>query len=193
MLCLPAHPERNGQVERKNAEILRGLKTRSNNELKTHGAGWIDELPAVLWANQTAPSRARRETTFFLVYGAEVVLPPELTYGSPRVELYGRTPDNENLLQENIIYLEEHRRREAPRAAQYQQNQKHYFQRKVRTRVLQVGGMVLRRVLTRAGKNKLSPQTPQAPQAPVGRPHPGCWRPASWFTQVSYRGWDPAA
>jgi hypothetical protein len=33
-----AHPRSNGQVERANAEILRGLKTRTYDCLKKHGA-----------------------------------------------------------------------------------------------------------------------------------------------------------
>ena len=56
--------------------------------LAKHEKGWIDELPTMLWANQTTPSRATTETPFFLVYGAEAVLPSELTLGSPRVHAY---------------------------------------------------------------------------------------------------------
>jgi transposase InsO family protein len=33
----PAHPESNGQVERANAEILKGLKARTYDGLKKHG------------------------------------------------------------------------------------------------------------------------------------------------------------
>ena len=66
-----AHPRSNGQVERANAEVLRGLKTRTYNCLKKHGAKWVDELPCVLWGNRTTPSRATGETPFFLVYGTE--------------------------------------------------------------------------------------------------------------------------
>ena len=40
-----AHPRSNGQVERANAEILRGLKTRTYNCLKKHGAKGVDEVP----------------------------------------------------------------------------------------------------------------------------------------------------
>nr|CAH68036.1 OSIGBa0139N19-OSIGBa0137L10.5 [Oryza sativa] len=49
-LCFasPAHPRSNGQVERANAEILKGLKTKTFNILKKHGDSWIEELPAVL-------------------------------------------------------------------------------------------------------------------------------------------------
>jgi len=57
-----AHPRSNGQVERVNAEVLRGLKTRTYNCLKKHGARWVDELPCVLWGNRTTPSRATEET-----------------------------------------------------------------------------------------------------------------------------------
>ena len=78
-----AHPQSNGQAERANAEILKGLKTRTYDELKKHGHKWVDELPALVWVNRTTPSRATGETPFFLVYGAKVVLPADVTLGSP--------------------------------------------------------------------------------------------------------------
>ena len=46
-----AHPRINGQAKQANADILKGLKTRTYNELKKHGIGWRDELPVVFWAN----------------------------------------------------------------------------------------------------------------------------------------------
>jgi transposase InsO family protein len=81
-----AHPESNGHVERANAEILKGLKTRTYDDLKKHGKKWIDELRYALWGNWTSPSRAKGETPFFMVYGAEAVLPLEVIMDSLRVK-----------------------------------------------------------------------------------------------------------
>jgi hypothetical protein len=66
-------------VERANAEILKGLKARTYDDLKKHDKKWNDELPCALWGNRTSSSRATGETPFFMVYGAEAVLPPEVT------------------------------------------------------------------------------------------------------------------
>jgi transposase InsO family protein len=51
-----AHPKSNGHAKRANAEILKGLKMRTYDCLKKHGAKWINELPCALWANQTSSS-----------------------------------------------------------------------------------------------------------------------------------------
>jgi transposase InsO family protein len=83
-----AHPQANGQVERANDMILQGLKPRIFDRLNKSGRKWLQELPAVMWSLRTTPSRATGFTPFFLVYGAEVVLPTDLEYGSPRVRGY---------------------------------------------------------------------------------------------------------
>ena len=78
-----AHPRSNGQAERANAEVLRGLKMRIVDKLQKCGRRWIDELLVVLWSLRMTPNRATRETPSSLVYGAEAVIPMELIYGSP--------------------------------------------------------------------------------------------------------------
>ena len=69
-----AHPRSNGQVERANAKVLCGLKTKTFDRLKASGTGWVDQLPSVMCLLQTTASRATGETPFSLVYGAEAVV-----------------------------------------------------------------------------------------------------------------------
>jgi transposase InsO family protein len=83
-----AHPMTNGQVERANGMILQGLKPRIYNDLNKFGKRWMKELPSVVWSLRTTPSRATGFTPFFLVYGAEAILPTDLEYGSPRTRAY---------------------------------------------------------------------------------------------------------
>jgi hypothetical protein len=53
---------------------------------KTLGC-WLDELPAMLWSLRTTPNRSTGYTPFFLVYGAEAVLPTDVIHDAPRVVL----------------------------------------------------------------------------------------------------------
>lgn len=81
-----AHPRSNGQAERVNAEVLRGLKTRSfNKKLAACSKDWFEELMSVLWSICTTTTKPTSETPLFLVYGAEVVLPAEIKHQSPQV------------------------------------------------------------------------------------------------------------
>jgi hypothetical protein len=146
----------NGQAERANAEILRGLKTRTYDCLKKHGANWVNELPCVLWGNQTTPSRATRETPFFLVYGAEACLPPKIIMGAPQVQSFDESMQ-EQLRREDVDFIDERRWRAAIRNAWYNQALRSYHQRFVHSWELRVEDLVLRRVLNREGLHKPSP------------------------------------
>jgi hypothetical protein len=48
----------------------------------------MKELPSVVWSLRTTPSQATGFSPFFLVYGAETILPIDLEYGSPRTRAY---------------------------------------------------------------------------------------------------------
>jgi hypothetical protein len=151
-----AHPRSNSQVERANAEILRGLKTRTYDCLEKHGANWVNELPSVLWGNQTTPSRATEGTPFFLVYGAEACLPLEILMGSPRVQSFDESMQ-EQLRREDVDFNDERRWQATIRNAWYNQALRRYHQRFMHSRELGVGDLVLRRVLNWEGLHKLSP------------------------------------
>jgi hypothetical protein len=103
-----AHPRNNGQAERANTEILRGLKTRTYDCLKKHGANWVNELPSVLWGNRTTPSRATGETPFFLVYGAKACHPAEILMGTPRVQSFDESME-EQLRRADVDFIDERR------------------------------------------------------------------------------------
>jgi hypothetical protein len=119
-----AHPKSNGQAERANAEILRGFKTRTYDCLKKHGANWDNKLPCILWGNRTTPSRATRETPFFLVYGAEACLPPEIIMGSLWVQSFDESM--QELWSEDVDFIDERRWRAAIRNARYNQALRRY-------------------------------------------------------------------
>jgi hypothetical protein len=83
-----AHPRANGQVERANGLIIDGLKKRLYDANSKKGGKWIHELPHVVWGLRTQPSKAAGQTLFFLVYGSEAILPADIMWKSPRVEMY---------------------------------------------------------------------------------------------------------
>src|SRR5438105_7520310 len=78
--------------------VLQGIKSRVFDQLKPYTGKWARELPSVLWALRTSPSRATGETPFFLTYGSEVVLPTELEFGSPRVRNFNEKQSTDSQL-----------------------------------------------------------------------------------------------
>jgi hypothetical protein len=100
----------------------------------------------VLWGNRTTPSRATGETPFFLVYGTEACLPSEILMGSPQVQLFDESMQ-EQLHREDVDFIDERRWQAAIRNARYNQVLRRYHQRFVHSRELEVGDLVVRRVL----------------------------------------------
>jgi hypothetical protein len=103
-----AHPMTNGQVERANGMILQGLKPRIYNDLNKFGKRWIKELPSVVWSLRTPLSRAMGFSPFFLVYGAEAILPTDFEYGFPRIKAYD-DQSNQASREDSLDQLEEAR------------------------------------------------------------------------------------
>ncbi|XP_073353828.1 uncharacterized protein [Aegilops tauschii subsp. strangulata] len=164
-----AHPRSNGQAERANTEVLKGLKTRSlKKNLEACDKGYLDELQSVLWSIRTTATRPTDETPFFLVYRAEAVLPLELKHGSPRVLAFDKARQDGSQ-ESDLLLLEEARRQAAFRAARYQQALRRYHSRNIRPRTIEVGDLVLRGILSREGLHKLSPMgQPKAPTSVGG-------------------------
>jgi transposase InsO family protein len=126
-----AHPKTNGQVEKANGLICNGIKKRLLAPLKKAKHAWVDELPSVLWSLRTTPNAATQETPFFLVHGAEAVVPVEITHEAPRIVAYDETTSTE-ALQDDVDALDEARDIALARATQYQQNLRNYHSSRVR-------------------------------------------------------------
>ena len=156
MLFRSAHPQTNGQVERYNGLLLSGIKPRLIEPLERAPGCWLDELPAVIWSLRTTPNRSTGYTPFFLVYGAEAVLPTDLLHDSPRVVQYTEAEVKE-ARENDVDLLEEARLLALSRSAVYQQNLRRYHSKKVNPRVFREGDLVLRLVQRTAGMHKLSP------------------------------------
>ena len=110
----------------------------------------------MLWSIHTTTTKPTGETPFFLVYGAEAVLPHEVKFRSARVLAFDEA--RQDAMQGMDLVLGEERRHEATlRAARYQQALRRYHCRNIRPRTLEVGDLVLRRMLSREGLHKLSP------------------------------------
>jgi hypothetical protein len=62
----------------------------------------------VLWSLRTTPNRAIGFTPFFLVYGAEAVLPTDIEFDAPRVVQYTQEKVKE-AREDSIDLLEEAR------------------------------------------------------------------------------------
>ena len=103
-----AHPQSNGQVEQANQEILKGTKPRLMVPLKWTPGCWMEELPFVLWSINTTPNQSTSYTPFFMVYGAEAVLPSDIIHDSPWVANYVEAA-NEQARQEALDLLDEKR------------------------------------------------------------------------------------
>jgi hypothetical protein len=136
--------------------ILQGLKQRIYNELNKFGKRWMKELPSVVWSLRMTPSHATGFTPFFLVYGAEAVLPTNLEYGSPRTKAYDDR-SNQTSQEDSLDQLEEARDVALLHSARYQQSLQCYHARSVRSRGFQVEDLVLRLRQDARGRHKLTP------------------------------------
>ena len=79
----------------------------------------MDEIPTVLWSLRTTPNCSTGYTPFFLVYGAEAVLPTDIEHDSPRVAFYTETESKE-ARENDLDLLEEARELALSKSTIYQ-------------------------------------------------------------------------
>jgi hypothetical protein len=123
--------------------ILQGLKPRIYDRLNKSSRKWLQELPSVIWSLMTTPSIATRFAPFFLVYGAEAVLPTDLEYGSPKVKGYDKNT-NQRAREDSLDQIDKAHDVAMMHSARYERALRRYQAQKVRRRDFNEGDLVLR-------------------------------------------------
>jgi transposase InsO family protein len=149
-----AHPKSNGQVKKANGLVCGGLKKRLLRPLKRAAGTWVEELPSVLWSLLTMPNSSMGYTSFFLLFGAEAVLPTDVRYSAPRVVTYVEE-DTDKALADTQDLLDEARDVALIRSVVYQQSLRNYHSRRVRRCSFEPGNLMLR--LKQTSTSKLEP------------------------------------
>jgi hypothetical protein len=149
-----AHPRANGQVERANGMIIDGLKKRLYDETRKEETGYTS-CHMSSGRLRTQPSKATGQAPFFLVYGSEAILPADIMWKSPRVEMYNEgEADEASQLELNSV--EEARCTALVQLARYLQGIRKYHDRNVRERSFSIDDLVLHRIQDESGLHKLN-------------------------------------
>jgi ribonuclease HI len=140
----PYYPQGNGQAEATNRMLLRIL----SKMVFDYGKGWNSHLADVLWAYRGSPKTATGFTPFSLVYGTDVISPPELLVPSPRI-LQGTEleADVEMCAEARVADLEsldEARELALARSLRYHQRLANAYGKTVHIRIFSQGQMVLK-------------------------------------------------
>jgi hypothetical protein len=117
------------------------------------------------------------EKKLFMVYRTDVVLPLEITKGSPHVVFYDEAMQDQ-IWRDNLGFLKGQRRQSTLGVSKYEQALRHYHQWFIRKQEFQVGDLVLKHVLKGEGRTKLSP-TWGGSYMVTEVCHPSCFRLAT--------------
>jgi hypothetical protein len=109
----------------------------------------------VLWALRTNVNRATGDTPFNLVYGAEVVLPPEIYLELAWVAHFN-AEDQAEVRGLDSDLLEERSNTALANVRKYQASLKRYYNRSVVPRELNIGDLVLKKDICTRDKHKFS-------------------------------------
>ena len=111
----PTYPQGNRQAEAVNKVIVSGLKKR----LDDAKGKWVEELSHVLWMYRTMPRRSTGETSFSMTYGAEAVIPLEISFTTSRTSSFN-SRDNDEQMTKSLDLIEEKREKAMVQLAYYQ-------------------------------------------------------------------------
>ncbi|XP_021747641.1 uncharacterized protein LOC110713505 [Chenopodium quinoa] len=121
--------------------ISKGIRRK----LEKAGYLWEDELVNVLWSIRTTTKSSTGETPFFLVYGAEPVLPIEMYKPTFWVILYDELA-HRKAMKTALDFLPEAKGNAALKHEIYHLKMMRAYNRKVSKRLLKMGDLVLRKI-----------------------------------------------
>jgi hypothetical protein len=107
---------------------------------------WVEELPSILWTYRTTVRKSTNETPFALAFGVEAIIPLEIGMPTIRTTEFD-VQTNEGSLLKDLDLVEEKRDSATVHLAAYQHRLKREHNKNVKTRIFQVGDLVLRKVM----------------------------------------------
>ena len=152
---LSGYPQSNGQAEVSNKVILNGIKRK----LEAAKGKWVEELPSILWTYRTIVRKSTNETPFALTFGVEAVIPLEIEMPTIRTTKFD-VQANEDSLLKDLDLIEEKRDLATVCLVAYQNRLKREHNKNIKTRIFQVGDLMLRKVMANTrnpNEGKLGP------------------------------------
>ena len=128
-------------------------------------------------------------TPYSLAFGAEAVLPIELTIPSHRAENFNLARNSEALAAE-VDLLEERREEAAQRAAVFRQNMVNQHRKLVKPKEFQVGDLVLRNIPATGTRVKKLEEKWEGPFIVTGQASPAAYRLADAEGNELRRPWN---
>nr|XP_016453787.1 PREDICTED: uncharacterized protein LOC107778102 [Nicotiana tabacum] len=132
---------RQREAEYTNKTIIQNLKKK----LESAKGKWRETLPEVLWAYWTTPKSSTEKTPFFLVYGAEALIPVEV--GEPSSRFWHASEEsNHEAMAMALELLDERLEASLVRMAAQKQKIERYYNMRTNLRYFEIGDLVLRKV-----------------------------------------------
>jgi hypothetical protein len=131
------HPQSNGAVERVNALVFKAINKILEGKKKCKCA---KVMPRAVWSHNTTVCRATNFTPFWMMYGAEAVLPEEVKHWSlwtaTEAPVYPSKTEKKDLLEPNMLKV-------VANLQKYQEETKTWRDPKVKLWELEVGNLVV--------------------------------------------------
>jgi hypothetical protein len=165
------HPQSSGAVERANTLIFEAVKEILKGEKK---GKWAEVMLRAVWSHNTMACRTTKFTPFWLLFGAEAVLPEEIKHQS--LHTTAEAPPCPNEAEEKDLF-ESERLKAVVNLLKYQDETRSWRDPKVKKRYFGLGNLVLLRSPHTDSSGKLESKW-EGPYVIIKKKRPGAYRRA---------------